>query len=129
MDDGKPHLTSPGSNLTLRRQLEPLFLNYKIDIVLNGHDHAYERSHPVFDGTVAEDVNQDIDDLYVNPSRPIHIRVGTGGISLDTVWSDPLPAWSAKRISAHGFSIFDLSIDERKLTVSFMASTGTQELP
>ena len=27
---------------------EPLFLNYGVDVVLNGHVHAYERTHPMY---------------------------------------------------------------------------------
>jgi predicted MPP superfamily phosphohydrolase len=35
-----------GSDLGLRRQLEPLFLAYGVDVVLAGHDHFYERIKP-----------------------------------------------------------------------------------
>ncbi len=39
---GKKH----GSNLSLRRKLEPLFVTYRVDAVFAGHDHIYERSVP-----------------------------------------------------------------------------------
>ena len=39
---GKTH----GSNGGLRKQLEPLFVRYKMDIALSGHDHIYERTKP-----------------------------------------------------------------------------------
>jgi 3',5'-cyclic AMP phosphodiesterase CpdA len=32
-----------GSDTALRDQLEPLFIKYSVDLVLTGHDHAYER--------------------------------------------------------------------------------------
>ena len=32
-----------GSQLKLRAVLEPLFIQYNVSLVLNGHDHAYER--------------------------------------------------------------------------------------
>jgi len=35
-----------GSDLRLREALEPLFLKYNVSIVLNGHDHFYERVKP-----------------------------------------------------------------------------------
>jgi 3',5'-cyclic AMP phosphodiesterase CpdA len=35
-----------GSDTALRDQLEPLFVNYSVDLVLTGHDHAYERTKP-----------------------------------------------------------------------------------
>lgn len=35
-----------GSNLTLRAQLEPVFLQYRVNVVFTGHDHFYERVKP-----------------------------------------------------------------------------------
>jgi len=35
-----------GSQLKLRATLEPLFIQYNVSLVLNGHDHAYERIKP-----------------------------------------------------------------------------------
>ncbi len=39
---GKKH----GSDLTLRRKLEPLFVRYGVNAVFSGHDHIYERTLP-----------------------------------------------------------------------------------
>jgi predicted MPP superfamily phosphohydrolase len=35
-----------GSQLKLRAALEPLFIQHNVSLVLNGHDHAYERIKP-----------------------------------------------------------------------------------
>jgi hypothetical protein len=35
-----------GSALDLRKALEPLFIQYKVDLVLAGHEHVYERVKP-----------------------------------------------------------------------------------
>lgn len=35
-----------GSDLTLRKTLEPLFIKYGVSVVLTGHDHFYERIKP-----------------------------------------------------------------------------------
>jgi 3',5'-cyclic AMP phosphodiesterase CpdA len=35
-----------GSDVTLRKILEPLFLKYGVSVVLTGHDHFYERTKP-----------------------------------------------------------------------------------
>lgn len=36
-----------GSNLAVREVLEPLFVEYGVDLVLTGHDHHYERTVPL----------------------------------------------------------------------------------
>jgi len=35
-----------GSDLDLRARLEPMLVKYKVDVVLNGHEHVYERVKP-----------------------------------------------------------------------------------
>jgi predicted phosphodiesterase len=35
-----------GSDIDLRAQLEPMLVKYKVDVVLNGHEHVYERVKP-----------------------------------------------------------------------------------
>lgn len=35
-----------GSDLDLRARLEPVFVKYGVDVVLNGHEHVYERVKP-----------------------------------------------------------------------------------
>jgi 3',5'-cyclic AMP phosphodiesterase CpdA len=35
-----------GSDFKLRKKLEPLFIRYGVNMVLSGHDHTYERTHP-----------------------------------------------------------------------------------
>lgn len=35
-----------GSSLSLRSTLEPLFVKYRVSVVLTGHDHTYERIKP-----------------------------------------------------------------------------------
>lgn len=39
---GKKH----GSSMGLRKQLEPLFTRYGVNVVFSGHDHIYERTKP-----------------------------------------------------------------------------------
>ena len=38
-----------GSDVKLREALEPLFIKYNVGVVLNGHDHFYERIKPQHD--------------------------------------------------------------------------------
>lgn len=43
-----PYSANPkrGSNLAVREATEPLFVRYGVDLVLTGHHHIYERTHP-----------------------------------------------------------------------------------
>ena len=44
--------TSHGSDLQLRADWGPIFDQAHVDLVLNGHDHDYERSKPMRAGSV-----------------------------------------------------------------------------
>lgn len=59
---------SHGNNVILQQVLEPLFENGKVDLVLTGHDHNYERTKPI------KQFNQD-------PAYPglVHVLTGGGG--------------------------------------------------
>lgn len=63
---------------------EPLFLKHRVDIVLNGHIHAYDRSPPVYS-------------FEPNSCGPIHIAMGDGGnvegLYTQYVDQDPIPAF------------------------------------
>ncbi len=50
----------------LLQAYEPLLYKYGVDLVFNGHQHAYERSKPVYNWT--------LDDC-----GPMHITIGDGG--------------------------------------------------
>ncbi|KAG1674589.1 hypothetical protein FOA52_001838 [Chlamydomonas sp. UWO 241] len=45
---------------------EPLFYSHAVDLVLSGHVHAYERTHPVYNYTV-------------DACAPIYVTIGDGG--------------------------------------------------
>lgn len=53
--------STPGRNniaLALQNQLRDIFAKYKVDIVLQGHDHAYSKTYPIgVGGTVQTDLN------------------------------------------------------------------------
>jgi len=88
-----------GGNVLLKREVEPLLLEYGVDIAVYGDDHGYERSWPVYKDEPVIDVNH----IFVSPQRPIHLVVGTGGMGLDGWRSHTPPAWSAYRELSHGY--------------------------
>jgi len=76
----------------MRVSFEPLFMQYKVDLGLVGHVHAYER--------VAEVVNG-----IVTPGGTAYVMVGNGGTpeGLAAKWMDPQPAWSQFRLAEWGY--------------------------
>lgn len=63
-----------GDNGRLQSLLEPLFERHAVDLVLAGHDHDYERTHPL--------------ELYnTDPAYPglVHVVTGGGGAALRPV--------------------------------------------
>jgi hypothetical protein len=71
--------TGNGSDLGIRAEWLPLFDKYEVDLVLNGHDHDYERSFPVrgFDhGAGAESATGAVVDTY----RPHPVTTTDSGV-------------------------------------------------
>jgi len=86
-----------GEEVRMRAAMERLFYTSKVDLVLAGHVHAYERSLPVFDGRVL-------------PEAPVYITIGDGGNreGLASNYMNPAPAWSAYRLAVYGHGIIDI---------------------
>jgi hypothetical protein len=81
----------------MRESFEELFYQHKVDLVLQGHVHAYERTHPIYKGAV-------------QAGAPVFITNGVGGNGegLYTTWQEPAPAWSAHRVAEYGFGYFEV---------------------
>ena len=71
--------TGNGSDLGIRQQWLPLFDRYEVDLVLNGHDHYYERSFPVrgADANVGHEVATG---AVVNTLRPHPVTTTDNGV-------------------------------------------------
>ena len=63
-------LSGHGSNEELREAIEPLLLEHGVDLVLQGHDHHYERSLPLRDGRPVTE-----------SCGPVYVVTGGGGAS------------------------------------------------
>jgi predicted MPP superfamily phosphohydrolase len=86
---------------------QPLFVKYKVDMVLTGHMHCYERTYPTLNGQVVG--AQPGQNTFVNPQAPIYITQGTSGAMIIEEWVDPQPVWSANRQQEYGFGRMDIS--------------------
>jgi 3',5'-cyclic AMP phosphodiesterase CpdA len=88
---------------------EEIFHKNKVDLVLMGHVHSYQRSYPVYNLTAtAKD--------YVNPAAPVYILQGASGNregNKGSYPSDPaeLPDWSAATHTEVGYGLLTISAD------------------
>ncbi len=84
----KQMYTSPSNHddyPTLRSTYHPLFNEYGVDLVLQAHNHNYERTYPIkFNSNspsnpIATTTNTN---TYTDPDGQIFATIGTGGVSL-----------------------------------------------
>ena len=85
---------SPGSPLSVA--WEPLFLG-RVDVVLSGHIHSFDRTHPVYNGSVVGPVPPANASIYIDPAAPLYVCAGTSGALPENVFIEPPPVWSAVR--------------------------------
>merc|ERR1711865_1165261 len=88
--------------------IEPLMMKYGVDFGFYGHEHDYETSWPVYNGSIVGGKS------YSNPKAPIHIVTGAGGApGLDAFgnfgpWSrNQLSAWGYGRVTVHNATTFE----------------------
>lgn len=125
-----PYTCDPGADIT------NLMLTKKVDLVLNGHEHLYQRTHQLATsatcpGLVPGAYNAgcvtDTDSSYVKGAGTVFATVGTGGMPLRAVnWSDPeRPYFSTafgSDVNAHGY--LDVTATSTALTARFAQVDG-----
>ena len=77
-----------GADLGIRQQWLPLFDQYRVDLVVCGHEHHYERSHPLR-GTMDTETRTPIPvdtpgDVIDTTRGTVHLVIGGGGTSKPT---------------------------------------------
>ncbi|KAK8542285.1 hypothetical protein V6N12_014886 [Hibiscus sabdariffa] len=114
----RPMYSSLGADDQFLEVVEPLLLDNKVDLVLFGHVHNYERTCSVYNSECLAMPTKDGNgiDTYDNSNytAPVQAIVGMAGFSLDK-FSDDAPSWSLKRISEFGYVRADATKDELKL--------------
>ena len=103
--------THPGGE-ELRNSYHPLFDKYKVDLVLQAHNHNYQRTYPIiFNGTTPSSPivsDKEIQNFY-NSKGPIFVTIGTGGAPLYN-FSSQAP-FIISQLAQYGF----LNVDIEKL--------------
>ncbi|ORV91626.1 hypothetical protein AWC11_10740 [Mycobacterium interjectum] len=77
-----------GADLGIREEWLPLFDQYQVDLVVCGHEHHYERSHPLR-GTLGTDTRTPMPvdsrgDVIDSTRGTVHLVIGGGGTSAPT---------------------------------------------
>mmetsp|Transcript_63507 Transcript_63507/g.160212 ORF Transcript_63507/g.160212 Transcript_63507/m.160212 type:complete len:630 (-) Transcript_63507:223-2112(-) len=105
---------------TMRQMLEPLLVTYKVNLVLTGHYHSYERTCPVINQTCEREA-------------PVHICGGMAGMGPDSDgWMEPKPEWSLFQ-DEKNWGFLDISVEgDESMTVRYLggheAGQGVNEL-
>ena len=129
------------SDLLLRETYHPLFDLYGVDLVLQGHNHNYQRSYPITYNInnvnnnndnyhKISNINNDISskptitstnpNTYNNPTGEIYVTAGTGGESLYDFKNKA--DFIATQYKAFGFFNVDIPSDGTKLIGTFYAN-------
>ncbi|ETP45786.1 hypothetical protein F442_07863 [Phytophthora nicotianae P10297] len=84
-------------HMIMKNNMEDILYRNNVDVVVAGHVHAYERSHPVYKEKVVED-------------GPVFVVLGDAGNreGLAPTYFDPQPEWSAFRQADYGFSLLNV---------------------
>ncbi|OQR85020.1 purple acid phosphatase 20-like [Achlya hypogyna] len=91
-NSNKAHQNHHEPQRVMKKDMEALLHAARVNLVLAGHVHAYERSVPVFQDKPTAD-------------GPIYITIGDGGNreGLADTFIEPAPAWSAFRRARYGY--------------------------
>ncbi|KAH7519970.1 hypothetical protein FEM48_Zijuj08G0094000 [Ziziphus jujuba var. spinosa] len=93
---------------SMRVMFESWFVENKVDLVLSGHVHAYERSERI--SNVKYNITDRLCTPVKNPSAPIYITIGDGGNmeGLAERFTEPQPSYSAFREASFGHAILEI---------------------
>ncbi|XP_022132405.1 purple acid phosphatase 5 [Momordica charantia] len=93
---------------SMRVMFESWFVQNKVDLVLSGHVHAYERSERV--SNVRYNITNGLSTPIRDVNAPIYITVGDGGNieGLANRFTEPQPSYSAYREASFGHAMLEI---------------------
>jgi hypothetical protein len=104
----------------------PLFGEHNVDVVLQGHEHNYQRTYPLEynignpDKPTVTDINPN---SYSDPSGQIFVTVGTAGAQLRNL--DGNAPYTVTQHDGFGFSNIDITSSGKTLNATFVANDGS----
>src|SRR5881628_60464 len=112
---------------SLKGYYHALFDQYNVDLVLNGHQHAYERTFPIKYNSANPSspiVTDTSTSSYNDPQGEIFATVGTGGASMDNTFLNKAP-FAATQFFKFGFLNIDVINGGSTMKATFYANDGT----
>ena len=104
----------------IRNELQPIFDLYDVNLVINGHKHAYERSVPLTHNSIETDLPSCVYEKY---EGQIYITAGTGGHSHSPFTEKE--SWSViQNDNDYGFLNMKLLNDGNILYLEFVSNNG-----
>jgi hypothetical protein len=137
----EPMYTSPykqwrGMDHSLIETYQPMFDNYKVDIVLSGDIHNYQRSYPLrYDPLRHYDLSNQSNPMktgpvitsieknkYTQPTGQIYITVGTGGAPLQISLTEQSTFIAIQDATSHGILDIEILDNGQRLVGTFYAN-------
>ncbi len=102
----------------------PLFEQYNVDLVLQGHHHSYQRSYPIkYNVDTSRDpiITDENTNTYTNPEGQIFLTVGTGGAGLHPLYGNKAPYLITAQ-EEHGFLNVDVTNNNNDGTTTLVGT-------
>ena len=114
-------------SLALRSQLKDIFARYKVDLVLQGHDHLTSRTYPLSEQGFTQEEIENIGgvDYSVNPNGTIYLMNGAAGNQTRKIYGHDdeesmydLDGTYSYVYATHNCSYADITVTNDSITVS-----------
>lgn len=93
-----------GPTRKLWNTIVPVMDKHGVQLVLNGHDHLYERTHPMRAGNIVK-----------QGEGTVYVTTGAGGAELYPPNPEPMPEIVTTFHAKHSFTVVDVAWDELRL--------------
>jgi hypothetical protein len=98
----------------------PLFDQYNVDLILQGHQHNYQRTYPIkynSDTPINPIITDRNRNTYTNPEGQIYLTVGTGGAALHSLNGNKAPYIITAQDEVYGFLNVDVTANNGGTTL------------
>ncbi|HEX7207029.1 MAG TPA: metallophosphoesterase [Nitrososphaeraceae archaeon] len=109
----------------------PLFDQYNVDLILQGHQHNYQRTYPIEynnDTPINPIITDRNTNTYTNPEGQIYLTVGTGGVNLQNLKGNKAPYLVTTQDKEFGFLNVDVTNNNNdgttRLVGTFYSNNG-----